>query len=216
MKYVLKVVLVATAVSTLFATATLAADLPEETLAPVYKPEPIQATDYDWSGAYAGLNIGVGFNGEFNNNGGLDLDTDTSLLAGGTIGFNHQFNNFILGLETDLNYTRLDASDAGVSADLDFLGTVTARAGITPFERVHTYIEGGYAFGQVDASTPLGSDQNIQSGFVLGTGAEFALTDNILSGVEYNYVDLNEQALPGGLDSDFSGHTVKFNLKYKF
>lgn len=216
MKQILKTALLASAASALMATVTLAADLPEETVAPVLEPAPIQATDYDWSGAYVGINLGFGLSSDFDNNFGADSDADTAFIGGGVIGYNHQFNKVVLGLEADLNYTNLDANDVGFSSELDFLGTVTARVGFTPIDRVLTYVEGGYAFGEVDTTTPFGSDENIQSGFVVGTGAEYAITDNILSGLEYNYVDLNEQDFTAGAETDFSGHTVKFNLKYKF
>lgn len=216
MKQILKSALLASAASTLMATATLAADLPEETVAPILEPAPIQATSYDWSGAYVGINLGVGFGSDFDNNFGLETDADTAFIGGGVLGYNHQINKFVFGVEGDLNYTNLDANDVGFSSDLDFLGTVTARAGFTPIDRVLTYVEGGYAFGQVDTTTPFGSDENIQSGFVLGAGTEYALTDNILTGLEYNYIDLNEQDFTAGAETDFSGHAVKFNLKYKF
>lgn len=216
MKQILKSALLASAASTLMATATLAADLPEETVAPILEPAPIQATSYDWSGAYVGINLGVGFGSDFDNNFGLETDADTAFIGGGVLGYNHQINKFVFGVEGDLNYTNLDANDVGFSSDLDFLGTVTARAGFTPIDRVLTYVEGGYAFGQVDTTTPFGSDENIQSGFVLGAGSEYALTDNILTGLEYNYIDLNEQDFTAGAETDFSGHAVKFNLKYKF
>lgn len=216
MKRILKSVFLASTASALIATTTLAADLPDEVVAPDFTPAPVQATDYDWSGAYVGINLGLGFGSEFDNNAGIDLDTDAALLAGGVVGYNHQINKFVVGVEGDLNYTRLDALGGGIDADLNFLGTFTARAGYTPIDRVLTYVEGGYAFGQVDAVTAAGSDESINSGFVLGAGAEYAITDNILSGVEYNYVDLAEQDLPGGTNAEFIGHLVKFNLKYKF
>lgn len=216
MKRILKSALLATATSAIIATNAVAADLQDEPQAPEIAEVSVQAKDYDWGGLYLGLNAGLGFEGEFDNNAGLDLDTDEAFIGGGIIGYNYQINKLVFGIEGDLNYTDLDASNGGVAADLDFLGTITARAGFTPIDRVLTYVEGGYAFGQVDASTPVGSDENIQSGFVVGGGAEFALTENILSGIEYNYVDLNEQDLPGGVSTELDNHLVKFNLKYKF
>ncbi|MEP2944554.1 MAG: outer membrane protein [Hyphomicrobiales bacterium] len=216
MRQILKSALLASAASTLLATATLAADLPEETVAPILETAPIQASEYDWSGSYVGINLGFGLDSDFDNNFGADSDADTAFIGGGVVGYNHQINRFVLGIEGDLNYTDLDANDVGFSSELDFLGTVTARAGFTPIDRVLTYVEGGYAFGQVDTTTPFGSDENIQSGFVVGAGAEYALTDSILTGLEYNYIDLNDQDFAAGAETDFSGHAVKFNLKYKF
>jgi len=104
-------------------------------------------------------------------------------------------------------------------ADLNLLGTVTARFGYTPVDRVLAYAEGGYAFGRTELAVPGASDRAFANGFAVGGGLEYAITNNVLSGVEYNYVDLSEENFNVGLgntDVDFSGHVIKFNLKYKF
>lgn len=216
MNTVRKTIFLASLVSFAAITTANAADLPDELTQ--INPEQVTATAYDWGGVYVGANLGFSFEGDFDNNFGANLSQDIGFLGGGVIGYNHQIDKFVIGLEADLNYLGGDADSAGFNAELDFLGTVTARVGYTPVDRVLTYIEGGYAFGQVDIETAGFSDDRINSGFVVGAGAEYAITDKIISGIEYNYVDLQDRAfaLGGGTSSDFSGHNIKFNLKYKF
>lgn len=214
-------VIVLTGISAaLIAGAAQAADLPDE-VTPPPAPAPVaQTANYDWSGIYAGVNLGLGFSGDFNNDLAIPLNSETGLLAGGVLGYNRQIDKFVLGIEGDINYTSLDAFNGGLDTDLNFLGTITGRVGYTPVDRLLGYVEGGYALGQIEASSAAGSDRNFHNGYVLGAGAEYALTQNILSGVEYNYVDLQDQGFGLGAaapaDIDFEGHTIKFNLKYKF
>ncbi len=203
----------------LAASTAMAADLPEEIAPPPAPTAPVEAQDYDWSGAYLGANLGLGFRGDFDNDANLDLDTGFGFIGGGVAGYNHQINKFVVGVETDVNYTTLGADAGTLEADLNLLGSATARIGYTPVDRVLTYFEGGYAFGLSDVTTPTGSDDNFHNGYVVGAGAEYAITDNILSGVEYNYTDLADASVQTGAtttNTDFSGHSVKFNMKYKF
>lgn len=213
-----KTIFLATAAAITVATASHGADLPDKAIAPDLAPV-VQASDYDWSGAYVGLNAGIGFEGSFDNNFGANLDSGAAFIGGGVIGYNHQIDKFVVGIEGDLNYTGVDANSGAVETDLDLLGTVTARVGYTPVDRVLTYLEGGYAFGLLDAQNGAASDDSFNNGFVVGGGAEYAITDNVLTGIEYNYVDLQDRNLSlgaGNTDAGFDGHFVKFNLKYKF
>lgn len=104
----------------LTATSALAADIAR----PVYKAAPI-STAYNWTGWYAGLNAGYGWNDattSFTDDGGasnivLDNTFDpggprtqkldpSGFIGGGQFGYNWQFNNqWVAGLETDLQYS---------------------------------------------------------------------------------------------------------------
>lgn len=218
MKIVLKSVLLAGVATSMLTATALAADLPDQALAP--EPAPVvQASDYDWSGAYVGANLGFGFSSDFNS-AGTSPNAGIGFLGGGVLGYNYQINKFVFGVEGDINYTNLDANVGPLQTELDFLGTITARAGYTPIDRLLTYVEGGYAFGRVEAEFGPASDSNLHSGYAVGAGAEYAITDNLITGVEYNYVNLQDQnfnlGAAGTPEADFTGNTVKFNLKYKF
>lgn len=217
MNRVLKSTLLAASTLMIAANVANAADLPNEVLEPI--PTPVQAQAFDWSGFYVGANAGVDFNGEFGTNFSGNLDKDTGFIGGGVVGYNYQIDNFVFGVEGDLNYLSGEATSGTTSAELDFLGTFTARAGYTPFDRLLAYVEGGLAVGRTDLSLGGASDQDISTGYVVGAGAEYALNDKWITGVEYNYVDLGNNSYnlgAGNTSSDFDTHQVKFNLKYKF
>jgi len=217
MKTVFKSALLAVSMVAMTSLTANAADLPDE-LEPI--PTPVaQAESFDWSGFYIGANAGIDFEGSFNNNFGADLDKGVGFIGGGVVGYNYQFDKWVLGLEGDVNYVGGDAESGPASADLDFLSTLTTRIGYTPADRLLTYIEGGVAVGRPDFDLGGTSDRSLAAGYVVGAGAEYALTDKILTGVEYNYVDLQNRSFDlgaGGASSDFDTHQVKFNLKYKF
>lgn len=217
---ILKSALLSSALVLGLASPLLAADLPNEVQAG--SPSlPVSSPEFDWTGFYAGANIGLGFSGKFDNNGALANDGVIGFLGGGVVGYNYQLDNFVIGLEGDINYLGGEANGAaGLNADLDFLGSITGRLGVTPRDRVLTYIEAGYAFGQADLATPTASDTNLLHGFTVGAGTEYAVTDNVLAGIEYNYTNLGSETFnlgaAGVQTSDFDTHTLKFNLKYKF
>ncbi len=82
------------------------------------------------------------------------------------------------------------------------------------------YITGGWAYGNVKTSVPalgISSDNSHTGGWALGGGVEYAITNNLIAGVEYLYVDLGEKGvLNNGLKvgTDFS--VVRARLNYKF
>lgn len=162
-------------------TVAMAADLPRRTAAP--PPAPIIAAPiFTWTGFYVGGTLGVAFGG--NNSpvftaGGLFPTPNSNLVPGkgggnaaftGGIqaGYNWQVNQFVYGLETDLNYragsNRLNGTyptnPIGYGAAYPsytlsgfdrgrWYGTLRARAGVT-FDRALIYATGGLAYGEVN------------------------------------------------------------------
>jgi outer membrane immunogenic protein len=213
----------ASALAVLTAGAAIAADIPSRRaapLAPIYN-----APAFTWTGLYVGANAGYSF-GRFTRDGRLFEDPN-GISGGGQIGYNYQIGQFVVGLEADLQAADLKANGgltlpAGSSAKVDYFGTVRGRLGITAFERALIYVTGGYAYGQGKLSIPLrGSDDNMHSGYALGAGVEYALTNNWTVRGEYMYVDLTEKTYNGstGLFVGRSGaefSTVRAGVNYKF
>jgi outer membrane immunogenic protein len=97
-------------------------------------------------------------------------------IGGGQIGYNFQFNNFVAGLEADIQSARIagrgsfaGAALAGVNVfgadtaltsvehakSLDWLGTVRGRLGYLVTPTLLAYVTGGLAYGGVSASTNI-------------------------------------------------------------
>ena len=121
---------------------------------------------------------GPGSNPEVANSPTVNFDK-TGGFGGGQVGYNFQWNRFVLGAETDIQGANIDGSGSAyasvtlpgfrhltgstISANtyresgLDYFGTVRGRLGYT-FDQVLVYATGGFAYGGVSgvASTTLG------------------------------------------------------------
>ena len=169
-----------------------AADLPVAP-APYYK-SPVYAPAYNWSGFYLGINGGGGFGrstwtttGSFDTSGGL---------FGGTIGYNYQMNQAVLGVEGDIDWANINGSTsagcpvASCTTGDNWLGTVRGRLGYAA-DRFMPYITGGVAFGDIKASGPgLTGTDTTNAGWTLGGGIEFAIAGHWTAKAEYLYVNL--------------------------
>jgi outer membrane immunogenic protein len=198
--------------------AASAADLPSRkgpVAAPVYMPPA-----FSWTGFYVGANAGYGW-GNVNANGFANVGDLDGFVGGGQVGYNYQMGQFVLGLEADLQAADLSSGNnlGLLNVKTDYFGTVRARAGVA-FDRFMPYITGGWAYGNVKTSIPaigFSSDRSHTGGFAVGAGLEYAVTNNIIAGVEYLYVDLGEKNIAGAgtkVGTDFS--VVRARLSYKF
>ena len=154
-----------------------------------------------------------------------------AFTVGGQAGYNYQAGNLVYGLETDFNYNSTDDSATGilggfiapppggpvgtgyihytVNQQIDYFGTLRGRLGFTPADRLLLYVTGGLAYGHVSSSTSLfaggtsisASSSEMQVGWAVGTGGEYALTNNWSVKLEYLYVDLGSMSYPvvGGM-----------------
>ncbi|HRE20671.1 MAG TPA: porin family protein [Rhabdaerophilum sp.] len=203
----------------LLASAAVAADLPRKTapVAPAFRAAPI----FTWTGFYAGVNAGYGFGRPTGAGSGIWENTN-GFVGGGQIGYNHQFNQFVVGLETDLQGSWMSGKQSGVGAAGDksripYFGTVRARAGFA-IDRFMPYVTGGFAYGGshvVEAG--VGKTNNVNYGWVVGGGVEYAFTNNITAKVEGLYVDLADKGVIGGTrkyGNEFG--VVRAGLNYKF
>jgi outer membrane immunogenic protein len=231
----------------------------------------------NWTGFYIGGNIGGAFDtadlaldlgGLWDTSlpntrdvatelGSRDLDA-IGLIAGGFFGYNHQWNNWVLGLEAAVNYLDLsDSFNSGLqfvggdggnvvglqqSYETHYLVTLAPRIGYA-WNRLLLYATGGVAFGEIRFSQQLveldngmqqvGSSDDIEVGWTVGTGAEYCLTQHWRARLEYRYTDLgcadfSTSATPfPPRPADFSGftgnheacltfHTVTVGLAYQF
>jgi outer membrane immunogenic protein len=198
------------------ASAAVAADLPYRKAAPAPAPAYIPPV-FSWTGFYAGLNGGWGAA----TGGGGDFGSASGGLVGGTLGYNYQIGQFVIGAESDLDWADLNKSGwnglKGNAYDtrVDTLFTARARAGMT-WDRALLYVTGGYAGADVKLSqATYGSSTDWRSGGVIGAGVEYAFTNHISAKLEYLYAPLADRDFAGGKDKlDLS--LVRAGLNYKF
>jgi outer membrane immunogenic protein len=170
-----------------------AADLPRP--APVYAPiAPVYAPAYTWSGFYLGVNGGGGWGrSNWNSTGGFNVSGG---LVGGTVGYNYQIGQAVLGVEGDIDWADVNgntvtaACPLGCKTSNTWLSTVRGRLGYAA-DRFMPYVTGGAAFGDIRASTPgFAGTNTTNAGWTAGAGIEFALPGHWTAKAEYLYVDL--------------------------
>lgn len=182
--------------------SSLAADLPS------YKapPPPPLSPPPAWTGFYVGLNAGGTWNdnnsvsvasvpvfanpalsafgiAEFNNitlggNGIVPSSGGGGFIGGGQIGYNYQFNNFVVGIEADIQGiagggsassvvsvlpTGFVIGGAGINSisaiaatkALDYLGTVRGRLGYLVTPSLLVFGSGGLSYGGISSSVAI-------------------------------------------------------------
>jgi len=214
-----------------------AADLPQPPpQAPVaYAPVTVLPV-YNWGGIYVGINGGWGFgtskwttpgpfSGSLSANGGV---------VGGTLGANFQANQFVFGVEGDIDYSGINNSTSnticatagltGCQTGNTWLGTLRGRVGYA-WDRVLFYGTGGAVFGNMQTTFNGVGTTNTQIGWTAGLGVEFAFADNWTAKVEYLYADLgtaNVTCACGAVGGPFpvsvglTDNLVRVGVNYKF
>lgn len=221
-----KTALLATAAVFAFGTAVQAADpiapLPVTPVSPV-------ASGYDWTGFYAGINAGFGSGEAYDDDGVIDafdddLDSVSGFLGGVQAGANFQAGMFVLGVEGDIQLSTLsqetEAAGADVTVNLDYFGTVRARAGVG-FDNVLPYVTGGLAYGGVTAESDDLDDSvsNNHWGWTIGGGVDVGFDESTSFRVEYLYTDLGTQeyeTVLGDFDAGLRFHTVRAGVNFHF
>ena len=202
-----------------------AADLPPRMAPAPYYKAPAEVQVYNWTGFYIGINGGGGFGrsqwdstGGFNTSGGL---------VGGTVGYNYQFGQGVVGLEGDIDWADINgttnaACPLGCKTSDHWLSTVRGRLGYAA-DRFMPFVTGGAAFGDIRASTPgFAGGNNTNAGWTVGAGLEFAIAGNWTAKAEYLYVDLgkfNCGISCGAIATDnvsFTTNIVRAGVNYRF
>jgi outer membrane immunogenic protein len=185
--------------------------------APVYV-EPV----FTWTGPYVGINGGYGwgssdFSGPFTS-GAFDASGG---LAGGTLGYNYQIGQAVLGLEGDIDASWMKGSAACAGAFTcetknTWLGTARGRLGYS-FGRFMPYVTGGAAFGDIKTSiNGLGSADETKVGWTAGAGIEAVLGGPWTAKIEYLHVDLGRGSSVLGTDAKFETDIVRAGINYRF
>lgn len=209
------------------ASAASAADL----AARPYTKAPVAVPVYNWTGFYVGGNVGYSWGrssdtSTLTNGAGTVLFTSAAsanmdgVIGGGQIGYNWQVQNWVWGLEADIQASdqkgRRDflcptavctpsaillvapgpAVPVALDQKLEWFGTVRGRVGVLATPQVLFYATGGLAYGEVNTSATIGAGafgfgaNDTRVGYTVGAGVEGAIGGNWTAKLEYLYMDL--------------------------
>jgi outer membrane immunogenic protein len=189
--------------------AALAADI-QRGPAPYYSA-PAMSGLYNWSGPYAGLNIGYEW-GRVTNTVG----EPSGLLGGGQVGYNWQSGQFVFGAETDIQFSGADDTFAPWKFSNPWFGTLRGRAGVA-FSNVLLYATLGLAYGELKGEFLGLSETKTEVGWAGGVGAEYGFAPNWSARVEYLYMDLASRNFSiTGTDNGLHANMLRLGVNYHF
>jgi outer membrane immunogenic protein len=225
----------------LSAGAAFAADLPTHK-AP---PPPPAAAPFSWTGFYAGVQAGYGWGQESDNlrfPGGAptipvsDHFNIDGAFGGARVGYDQQFNTFVVGVVADVDATDISGSKtvsvpagpgtliSSLSQNNTWQSSLRLRAGVA-FDRLLIYATGGVAFADDQEKNSLrwdstsfgnhllswGSQTDTLYGWTAGGGAEYAFTDHWIGSAELRYADFGDGNF---WTTDHHGHTEIFHAGF--
>ena len=197
-------------IAAMLAAPALAADVVyEEPPAPA--PVEIAPLASQWSGPYAGVQLGYGFSGRVSEPGNT---VNTNGWMGGVFGgYQMQNGMFVYGVEGDVNYSGVDGENGGVEARSRVDGSIRARAGVAVTNDILVYGTAGGAAERLRLTSGGVDDTNVALGYTVGAGVDAKLTDQVFGRVEYRYTDYgNETFNFGGADREFDSSNNRVNV----
>ncbi|QIG78678.1 outer membrane protein [Stakelama tenebrarum] len=145
-------------------------------------------------------------------------DRRAGFAYGGYAGYDHQFENFVLGVEAGFSPNgktlRADIPGGTIELDSKWNADFSVRAGIAVQPRVLVYGRVGYALNRYRISgfatgntTPVASEGETVDGVLFGGGVEVAVSRNASVRAEYRH-----RKLDGSLSSNqaLGGLTLRF------
>ena len=206
----------------LTSTSAFAADLAPQAVEPV---APVVAPVYNWTGFYAGVHAGALIGQGKVDHAKFD---GAGFLGGVHAGYNAQFDGgWVVGLETDIDYSSVKKSKAVTDGDIvtratlknEWQGSTRARFGYA-FDNILPYVTGGVAYGNVKTSIAgVGSKTHTRVGWTAGAGVEYAIDQNWIVRGEVRYTDFGKQninILGDRVKTRFNETTTELGVSYKF
>jgi outer membrane immunogenic protein len=214
-----KVLLTTTALIALGIAPAAAADLAAR---PYTKAPAAAIAINNWSGFYLGAMGGYAQQ----NDSTLGLGEVKGGFAGGTLGYNWQTGNLVLGVEADAAWADIgfkvgNPALAAFETQIRDMGTVRGRIGYA-FDQVLIYGTGGYAWADNRVTLSAGglsaSDSKIHSGWTLGAGVEVMFAPKWSVKAEYLYRSFEGQTYFSGIlpSGTLNLNSVQLGVNYHF
>jgi len=215
----------AVALSLGFAQAASAADMP--TKIPV-KAAPA-ALPYNWTGLYVGLQGGYAWGSSVQfftagAGGSTNRYNINGWEGGGTLGYNWQFQQWVLGLETDFSGSHISGGGNSTTTyncgtdcttNVSAFGTLRGRFGYA-WNNVLIYGTGGLAYGDIQSTLNGGNVNNWRAGWTAGAGVEYGFDPHWTAKVEWIYVDFNSFQWTNATNANFGCAGLNCSTDAKF
>jgi outer membrane immunogenic protein len=195
-----------------------------------------------WNGLLPPTNLG---NNLFFLPNGNGVGNQGGVVGGAQAGYNFQFNQFVIGAETDFQGTSLSGGGnnaplttfpaffnnpngnnflvpigaiTGANISLPWFGTVRGRVGYLFTPTLLLYGTAGFAYGEINAW----GLSNTRTGWTAGGGVEWLFAPHWSAKAEYLYVDLDSNGQTGTFGWTWGNHfhpqlnVVRVGVNYHF
>jgi len=195
---------------------------------------------FSWQGVYVGGQIGGSWargnlrTAPYDSTGARWAARPDGFIGGVYAGYNVDTgNSVILGFDTDFLWSDVDGSDKqgnlSVRIKQKWAGSTRVRVGYAA-DRWLPYIAGGVSYARINTTMSAsdadgnkissGSYAKTRAGWNLGTGVDYAVTDNVLLRLEYRYTDLGKKTTDladlGGERTSYRANDFRVGVAYKF
>jgi len=212
-----KIVLSMVAAATVSSVAMAGGDI-----APV-APAPMDS----WSGFYVGAQVGyIWGDADTEFDGEETISQDVDGFAGGLYaGYNWLLdNNVLIGVEGDINWVNADDKKSGdayeVSFEENWEASLRLRLGMVIDDTWMPYITGGVAWADIDAAYEDRRTSETMTGWTIGAGVEYKITENFHAKLEYRYADYGDFSKSWNnfpdTKTDFKSSKVYLGVSYRF
>lgn len=167
---------------------------------PVYMPPIEVETGADWEGFYAGGMAGIQ-SGEI---APIALQFDGTSY-GGFAGYNFQSGKMVYGVEVAAQTGTVDLAPPAL--DLNYMIDAKARVGYAAGDALF-FASGGYTTSSTDIFGGFDA-----SGWNVGAGLDYAVTEKFFLGGEYTYRNLPNTNFPA-LDASSHGGQVRAGIRF--
>lgn len=211
---------------------------------------PVADPGIDWTGFYAGVHLGyanapvsgtwAGGIQNFNLSGDVVEYDMTGGFIGGQVGYNHQMDSIVLGVEGSLSLGNISGGavqfdsaipDVTVTAQstINWFSDLVVRGGVTVNDNLLLYGTVGLAAAMVDLEVTaegvlnaVANDSQLHYGPTIGIGGEYRIDDQWSVGADLRYAALGQRdyedpaVISGGATLDISRTTFTLRLNYRF
>lgn len=164
---------------------------------------------------------------------------DGGAMAGAKAGYDHVSGSLLVGAFAEVQFGKLntvvdvspDNPTYAIGAKTDMLGSVRGKLGVTS-GKLAASVNGGWAFsdadhlmGDTDGSTEGYAEKGDRSGYVLGAGVQYAVSNNVNLGLDFSHYQFGtktHEVLEDGTGLDYffeqqdKFQTVSFSINYSF
>jgi len=185
-----------------------------------YRPAPVNAGPYSWTGLYIGASAGYAF-GNTETMGAAAGDSDVTVRGAQgivTVGYDFRLSpGWLFGLFADYAFGEVDGSILGgtldkISSTIDNQWAIGARLG---YLRASTlwYATAGYTEADWHVQLgPKGHDETL-SGYFVGLGVEQAFSQALSLKLEYRFSSYD--TVPGALSFDNEVSSIRVGVNWK-